>query len=44
MANLNLILTILAFLPCALAGFSVGHPRLHLGWLGVACFVLATLI
>ena len=38
------VLCVLAFILCALAGFRIGAPRLHLGWLGVAALILAALI
>jgi len=38
------ILLILAVLLCGLAGFGVGAPRVHLGWLGAAAGFLAALI
>lgn len=44
MANLDLILFVLSFLLCVLAGLNIGHARVHLGWLGAACFVLTFIL
>lgn len=41
---LLVVLLVLTVVLCGLAAFGVGHPRLHLGWLGVACAALALLI
>lgn len=41
---IRLILLVLSFVLFAVASFGVGLPRIHLGWLGAACFVLAELL
>jgi hypothetical protein len=41
---LTLILMIAAVICLFLAAFGVGVSRVHLGWLGVALYVLAQLI
>ena len=41
---LNLILLVLAFVLLLLASFNVQPPRIQLGWLGLAFWVLAVLI
>jgi hypothetical protein len=38
---MSLVFLILSFLLFLLAGCSVTPPRVQLGWLGAACFVLA---
>lgn len=45
MASAYLILMVLAFACLGLAAFGVtGHPRVNLGWLGLALWVLAIII
>lgn len=44
MAVLLTILLVLAIVLCGLAGFGVGHPRAHLGWLGVCSALIAYLL
>jgi hypothetical protein len=39
-----LVLLIVAVILLILAAFGVGAPRVHLGWLGLACFVAVSLI
>ena len=41
---LILILLIAAVICLTLAAFGVGAPRVHLGWLGLALFVLTALV
>ena len=43
MAMLNLILLVAAFLCLLAAAVGVSHPRLNLGWFGLALWVLAIL-
>jgi hypothetical protein len=38
------LLIVLAVVLCVLAGFRIGTPRVHLGWLGVAAALLAWLL
>jgi hypothetical protein len=44
MITLNLILLILAFVCLLLGAFGVASQRVQLGWLGMACGVLALLL
>jgi hypothetical protein len=44
MQILTLILLILALVLLGCAAFGVGRPRVHLGWLGLACWALTALI
>jgi hypothetical protein len=44
MAVLVLILQVLALVLCGVAAFGVGTPRVHLGWAGVAVWMLAVLL
>lgn len=44
MAVLTLVLLVLAVVLTALAGLGVGHPRAHLGWLGLTAALLAYLL
>jgi hypothetical protein len=41
---LEFILLLAAFVLLALAALGIGHPRLAVGWAGLACFVLVPLI
>jgi len=41
---LTFLLLLAAFIGLGLTAFGVGHPRLHFGWAGLACFVLVPLI
>lgn len=41
---LVIVLLVLAGCLAVLAGFRIGAPRLHLGWLGVAAAILALLL
>lgn len=44
---MNVLVTVplvLALVLTGLRGFGVGHPRLHLGWLGVTAALLAFLL
>ena len=44
---MNLLLVVLlvaAVILCGLATFGVGHPRVHLGWAGVTCALIAVLL
>lgn len=36
-----IILIVLGFVLLLLAGLNVGHPRVSLGWLGLACWIAA---
>lgn len=38
---LHIVLLVLAFVLFLLAGVNVGHPRVSLGWLGLACLAAA---
>lgn len=40
----SLIFYILALVLFGVAAFGIGAPRVHLGWLGAACFTLAVLL
>lgn len=42
--NIDLILYIIAFVLLLLAAFGVNAPRVSLGWLGLALFVLTFII
>lgn len=42
--SINLILLIAGLILLVLAGLSVSGGRLQLGWLGLACVVLAALL
>ena len=44
MAVLVLILRVLALVLVAVAAAGVGLPRVHLGWAGVAAWMLADLV
>jgi hypothetical protein len=37
----HLIMLVFAFVFFVLSGLNVGHPRVSLGWLGLACLTLA---
>jgi hypothetical protein len=39
--QLQLVFLVFAFVLFALAGVNVGHPRVSLGWLGLAFLTLA---
>ena len=39
-----LILLVFAVVLLVCAAFGVGRPRVHLGWLGLACWALTALI
>jgi hypothetical protein len=41
MPYLHSILIVLAFLLFLLKGVGVGHPRIDLGWIGLACLTFA---
>jgi len=41
---LTIILMVFAFVLLVLAAFNVGHPRVSLGWLGMALWALSILI
>lgn len=41
---LGTILLVFAFVLVALSAFNVGHPRVHLGWLGLATWLLSLLL
>ena len=41
---LILILLIASLICLSLAAFGIGGPRIHLGWLGAALFVLTFLV
>lgn len=41
---LGIILLVFAFVLLALAAFNVGHPRVSLGWLGMAFWALSILL
>lgn len=41
---LSLILMVFAFVCLTLAALNVGHPRITLGWLGMAFWALADLL
>lgn len=44
MAQVALILLVLAFLLTGLCAFGVGHPRINLGWLGVSIWILTVIL
>jgi hypothetical protein len=44
MAVLILILRVLALVLVGVAAFGVGTPRVHLGWAGIAVWMLADLL
>lgn len=41
---ISTILLVFAFVLAALAAAGVGHPRVHLGWAAIACWVLEVLL
>jgi hypothetical protein len=41
MSVLQLVLYIAGLVLLILAGINVGHPRVNLGWLGMACWLTA---
>lgn len=41
MSIVKLIFLVFALVLFILAGLNVAHPRLNLGWLGLACLTLA---
>jgi hypothetical protein len=42
--NLHLILTLLGIILLFLAAFGVNHPRVNLGWLGLAVLALTLVL
>ena len=44
MLTLHLLLLVLSLVLLVLAGVGIGHPRAHLGWLGLAAYVAAALL
>jgi hypothetical protein len=42
--SIKLILMIFAFICLLLTAFNISAPRVHLGWLGLACWLLSVLI
>lgn len=42
--NLDTILLVVSLILLVLAAFGVAAPRVNLGWLGLACVVLAMLV
>ncbi len=44
MANLHLVLYVLAFVCFLLAALDVEAPRRRLGWAGLACWVLTYIV
>lgn len=42
--TIDTILLVIAFVLLLLAAFGVAAPRVNLGWLGVACYVLTMLV
>jgi len=44
MAIVILILLVAAFILLVCAAFGVGRPRVHLGWLGLACWVATAIL
>lgn len=41
---LSSLLLVLAVVLCGLAGFRIGTPRIHFGWLGLTAALLAALV
>lgn len=41
---MQILTLILAFVLLGCAAFGVGRPRVHLGWAGLACWVLTVIL